>query len=105
MLKSIALWYLERDLSRVPREAITQIQSDGLLAQLWENPAFRKYIEGRNATLIYTLAGAPGAQTEPRDRFFEIRGQRMEILELGSKAKLCFERTIKNVKSNQHLDK
>jgi hypothetical protein len=86
------LWLIERDISTYPQGKLTKEQFDGLLSQLWQNPGFRQYVADRNQHLIYTMAGAPGDKKEPRDRYMELRGQRVEILELAAKAKNAFAR-------------
>jgi len=96
LLARIGIWLIELYLSDTKREALNETQTVGLLSQLWENPAFRNYVSDRNQKIIYTMVGLPGAKPEPRDHFFELRGQRLEILELGVKAKICFERRIKD---------
>lgn len=85
------LWLIERDLQKVPKFALTEEQRRGLLAQLWENGAFRNYVSDRNQQLIYSIAGLPGAKLETTEKLLELRGQRIELLEFAAKAKLCSE--------------
>ena len=100
-IKDICLRYLEKDIIKCPRENLSKEQEDGLLASLWGNPGFRNYASDRNQRLIYAMVGTPGAAKEPRDRFMELRGQRMEILELFAKAKACSERIQKGLEEKK----
>jgi hypothetical protein len=88
-LIALLIWLIEKELSTVPRETLSEEQVNGLFATLWDNPAFRNYISERNAKLVYTIAGYPGNEPEPRDKFHQKYGQRVENLILGSKAKLA----------------
>lgn len=65
---------------------------DGMLSQLWENPAFRKYVADRDMKLVWTLAGGEGLAAEPRDAYVMHTGQRVELLLLASEAKKAFTR-------------
>lgn len=78
---------LDRELSLTPAVTLTKDVEIGLLSQLWENAAFRKYIADRNAKLIYTMAGGEGMEPEARDKYHLHAGQRVENLVLGKKAK------------------
>ena|SRR3990167_8256996 len=88
----ILIKLLARDLSEIPKETLTKDQSDGLLSQLWQNPAFRKYIADRDAKLIFTMAGSEGMTPEPRDAYVMHTGQRVELLILAREAKKAYER-------------
>jgi hypothetical protein len=96
LLIRMLIWLIDSSLSDTKRDALTDEQTVGLLSQLWENPAFRNYVSDRNQRIIYTMAGAPGEKLGSRDQFIELRGQRLEILELASKAKRCFDRRMPN---------
>lgn len=73
---------------------LTVEQEDGLLSQMWQNDAFRKYITARNEKIKYMLAGGEGMEPEPRDTYLIHIGQRVENLFFGSKAKLAYERVM-----------
>lgn len=97
-LLKLTILLLERQLP-TRREKLSKEQEDGLLAQLWQNEAFRNYIADRNSKLVYTLAGGEGMKPEPRDDYLMHTGQRVENLLLGTKAKLSYERTIERKKA------
>lgn len=78
---------LDRELPNAPKETLTKDAEIGLLAMLWESPAFRKYIADRSSKLIHTMAGGEGMEPEPRDKYHLHAGQRVEILVLAKKAK------------------
>lgn len=88
-LISLLIWLIERDLSTIPRQTLSEEQYNGLLASLWTNPGFQKYVADRDAKLVYTMAGPAGNDPEPRDRHMLKFGQRVEILLLAGKAKAC----------------
>lgn len=79
-------------LSDIPKETLTKEAEDGLLSQLWDNPAFRKRIADRDAKLIYTMAGGEGMSPEPRDQYLIHAGQRVENLLLARDAKAAWNR-------------
>src|SRR3990167_11032140 len=99
-LVSFFLWYQEREMLKLPKEVLTPEQETGLLSMLWSNQAFRNYISDRNAKLIYYMAGAPGLEPEPREKLLIKYGQRIEILELGAKAKAAAAR-VEQAKTKQ----
>lgn len=82
---------LERELSTVPAVTLPKEAEIGLLSQLWQNAAFRKYVADRNGKLVYTMAGGEGMGPEPRDKYHLHAGQRVEILVLAKKAKDAFK--------------
>lgn len=88
----VLIGLLSRELSTVPRETLIKEQYDGMLAQLWENPAFRKYVADRDTKLVWTMAGGEGLAAEPRDAYVMHTGQRVELLVLAREAKKAFER-------------
>ncbi len=93
--EGIVLWcirFLERDMISVPIDVLSKEQTDGLLAQLWDVPAFRNYVKERNSKIIYSIAGAAGSEPEPRDKSRLLMGQRVEILILAAKAKTAASR-------------
>lgn len=83
---------LQRELSDMPKETLAKEQYDGLLSQLWQNPAFRKYVGDRDAKLIWTMAGGEGMAPESRDNYVLHAGQRVENLLLAREAKLAYGR-------------
>ena len=96
--------HIEKDI-QCPKEILTEEQTNGLLASLWDNPSFRNYVADRNSRLIYAIAGAAGSEMEPRDKTRLWTGQRVEILFLASRAKACAkkrdeDREIKKQASN-----
>lgn len=91
-LIEILMNLLSRELSTVPKETLVKEHYDGMLSQLWENPAFRKYVADRDMKLVWTLAGGEGLAAEPRDAYVMHTGQRVELLILAKEAKKAFER-------------
>ncbi len=92
-LISFLIKWLEKDLnSNVLETKLTDEQSIGLLATLWDNDSFRNYVADRNAKLIHAIAGIAGNEPEPRDKTRLWMGQRVEILLLASRAKACREK-------------
>ncbi|MDO8521519.1 MAG: hypothetical protein Q7S52_05385 [bacterium] len=83
---------LQRELSDIPRETLTKEAYDGLMSQLWQSPAFRKYVADRDAKLIFTMASGEGFDPEPRDKYLIHFGRRMENLELAREAKQAYNR-------------
>jgi len=93
----ILIGLLERELSDIaPKEQLSKEQYDGLLSQLWQTPAFRKYVADRDAKLIFTLAGSEGMLPEPREAYTLHTGQRVEILILAREAKAAYTRSLKS---------
>jgi hypothetical protein len=82
---------LDSELSSVSKELLTKDVETGLLSQLWQNPAFRKYVADRNAKIVFTMAGGEGMEPEPRDKYHLHAGQRVEILLLAKRAKDAFK--------------
>ena len=95
------IWLIEKDLSTIPRETLSDEQYNGLLASLWGNPGFQKYVADRNAKLIYTMAGPAGNDPEPRDKHIMKFGQRVEILLLAAKAKACAAQINKSIQEKK----
>ena len=91
-LIDILIGLLSKDLSDMPKEPLTKDEYDGLMSQLWQTPAFRKYVADRDAKLIFTMAGSEGMAPEPRDAYVMHTGQRVEILILAREAKAAFNR-------------
>jgi hypothetical protein len=100
-LINLLIWLIEKDLSTIPRETLTDDQYTGLLASLWTNIGFQKYIADRDAKLVYTMAGAAGNDPEPRDRHLLKFGQRVEILLLAAKAKSCAMKISKQIEEKK----
>lgn len=94
-LFSILIRILAADLERGPHKPLTKDEEDGLLSQMWENPAFRKYVGDRDAKLVFTMAGGEGFEPEPRDKYLIHAGQRVENLVLAKNAKNAFLRMAK----------
>lgn len=92
----ILIWFLERELSDIPKQTLNKAAYDGMMSQIWQNPAFRKYIQDRDARLIYTLAGSEGMAPEPRDAYTMHTGQRVELLVFAREAKAAWMRSEKN---------
>jgi len=86
---SILIKFIEKDLTDISDENLTEEQLNGLMASLWDNTAFRKYIGERDRKIIWTIAGGVGMEPEPRDKYLMKLGQRVEILLLAHKAKAC----------------
>ena len=88
----ILIKYLQSELVDVPREQMEKDVYDGLFSGLWQNPAFRKYVQDRDAKLIFTMAGSEGMAPEPRDAYVMHTGQRVELLLMASEAKKAYKR-------------
>src|SRR3990167_5708141 len=86
---------LQRELSDMPKSQLTKEQYDGLFSGLWQNPGFRKYVQDRDAKLIFTMAGSEGMAPEPREAYTMHTGQRVELLMLAREAKKAYERVDK----------
>lgn len=93
LLIDILLKLLLGNISDFPKSTLPKEVEDGLLAQLWESPAFRKRVAERDAKLIYTMAGGEGMEPEPRDKYLLHAGQRVETLLWARDAKAAFNRT------------
>lgn len=91
-------------LSDMPAATLTKEAEDGLLSQLWENPAFRKRVADRDAKLIYTMAGGEGMEPEPRERYLLHAGQRVENLLLARDARAAWNRVQKAVEAKKKLE-
>ena len=89
---------LARELSTIPRETLAKEQYDGFMSQLWQNPAFRKYVADRDAKIVFTMAGGEGMEPEPRDKYAMHAGQRVENLLIAREAKAAWTRTDGKVK-------
>jgi len=100
-LINVLIWLIERDLSTIPKENLTDEQYTGLMASLWSNPGFQKYIAERDAKLVYTMAGPAGNDPEPRDKHMLKFGQRVEILLLAAKAKACAIKIAKQIEGKK----
>ena len=79
----------------MPKATLDKEQYDGLLSGLWQNPAFRKHVQDRDARLIFTMAGGEGMTPEPREAYTMHTGQRVELLILAREAKKAYERLDK----------
>lgn len=79
-------------------EDMTQEVEDGLLSQLWQNPAFRNRVAKRDKKIIYELAGGQGMKAEPRDHYVMQTGQRVENLLWASDAKKAYDRVQETAK-------
>jgi hypothetical protein len=99
LIKLLIKW-IERDLD-YSREILTEEQRNGLFSTLFDNPAFRNYIKERDEKLIWTIAGGAGLAPEPRDKYAQKFGQRVEILLLASKAKACWVKRGKDLEQKK----
>lgn len=95
MLFEILIKLLEKFVGVSSKELLTKEQEDGLLAQLWENPAFRKRVAERDARIIHEMAGGEGMKPEPRDGYALHAGQRVENLLWARDAKAAYIRVQK----------
>lgn len=84
--------YLEREISDTPKQTLEKEVYDGMMSQLWQSAAFRKYVQDRDARLIFTMAGSEGMAPEPRDAYTMHTGQRVELLMLAREAKAAWSR-------------
>ena len=89
----ILIGLLERELSDIPKQTLEKDVYDGMMGQLWQSVAFRKYVQDRDAKLIFTMAGSEGMAPEPRDAYVMHTGQRVELLILAREAKAAYNRT------------
>ena len=101
LLIDILIKYLQREISDFPKSTLRKEEYDGLLSGLWQNPAFRKYVQDRDAKLIFTLAGSEGMAPEPRDMYTMHTGQRVELLILAREAKQAYTRVEAQHKQKQ----
>lgn|SRR3990167_2905761 len=101
---NLLIWLIEKDLSTIPRETLSDEQYVGLLSTLWSNQAFQKYVQDRVAKLVYTMAGPAGNDPEPRDRHLLKFGQRVEILLLAAKAKACYLKVKQGIEEKKAED-
>jgi len=62
------------------------------LAQCWEHPASRRYLQNRIQTIKDSLAGGIGMTELPRDGYVRQIGQRMEVLFFSHKCKTASEK-------------
>lgn len=92
----ILIRLLQQELSDIPKQTLDKGVYDGMLSQLWQNPAFRKYVQDRDAKLIFTMAGSEGMAPEPRDMYVMHTGQRVELLILAREAKAAWMRNEKS---------
>lgn len=92
-LLDILIGLLERELLEIPKQTLEKEVYDGMMSQLWQSTAFRKYVQDRDAKLIWTLAGGEGLEPEPRDKYTLHAGQRFELLLLAFEAKKAYNRT------------
>jgi hypothetical protein len=88
----IAIRILDSELRKEPRVHLQEEAETGLLAQMWENPAFRNYCADRNLKIVHILAGGEGLLPEPRDKYHLHMGQRVENLVLAMKCKAASKR-------------
>lgn len=84
-------------------ETLSKEGYDGLMSQLWQSPAFRKYLADRDKKLIWTMAGGEGYGPEPRQDYVLHAGQRVENLILGREAKAAFTRLEKSKQVDRNL--
>src|SRR3990167_431572 len=79
----------------------SQIDDEGVqlwLAQNWEHPASRRYLQNRIQTIKDALAGGLGMTELPRDGYVRQIGQRLEVLFFSHKCKTAFEKLSKERK-------
>ena len=92
----LLIWFIEKELAKIPNEVLQEEQTAGLMSQLWYNQAFRNYILDRDRKLIWTIAGGAGMDPEPRDKYLMKFGQRVELLILAARCKSYAERKVKD---------
>jgi hypothetical protein len=100
ILTKLAIKYLERDLEEKKGD-LTDEQRNGLLASLWTNIAFRDYVKERDEKIKDAIANGIGLSPEPRDKYVQKFGQRVEILLLASRAKACWARRQKELEAKK----
>lgn len=103
-LFKILIWVLVKENLTGPRAVLSKEEEDGLLSQLWENPAFRKRVADRDAKLIHTMAGGEGLGPEPRDQYALHAGQRVENLLWARDAKVAYLRRQKLVEQQKDIE-
>ena len=75
LLLRIVTWLLEKEKRIAP--SLTLEQERGLLSQLWENPAFAKYLDARERHLI-----DDGMQRFIEGKLTEARGLSGQLIEI-----------------------
>ena len=95
LLVDMVVRLLVGNLSQIPGTTLSKDAEDGMLAQMWESPAFRKRVADRDAKLIYTMAGGEGMGPEPREKYMLHAGQRVENLLWARDAKAAYLRVQK----------
>lgn len=98
MFLKILIYFLEKELLSVYKTIIPPEQEIGLMAQMWDIPAFRNYVLDRNTKIMYNLAGGAGLDPEPREKYLMKMGQRVEILLLANRAKAAYDKRSKLAK-------
>lgn len=103
-LIALLIKILEKDLrSDLIINGLTEEQYRGLLSQLWDNPAFRKYLGERETKIVFAIAGVAGNEPEPRDKTRIYYGQRVENLVLAARAKACAEERNQRIKEKKTI--
>ena len=100
LLIEILIRLLLGNLHGGPREVMSKEVEDGMLAQMWDSPVFRKRIADRDARLVHEMAGGEGMRPEPRDAYALHAGQRVENLLLARDAKAAHGRMQKQRAEN-----
>lgn len=62
------------------------------LADNWGHPGFRSYISQRDVLLKHHLAGGDQLVAPEHRKVWQMTGQRVELLKLGHRAKMAFEK-------------
>lgn len=102
-LIKILIRLLSLEVKSTGDEELSKEGYDGLMSQLWQSPAFRKYLADRDKKLIWAMAGGEGLGPEPRQDYALHAGQRVENLLLGREAKAAFMRMQKVMQQSNDL--
>lgn len=85
----------------------TEGDAEQWLADNWGHPGFRSYIGQRDVILKHHLAGGDQLVAPEHRKVWQMTGQRVELLKLGHRAKVAFEKREreKAARSSKHLIK
>lgn len=86
----LLIWALEKYLKLDTINTQTNTTKE-FLANAWRNQGFREYMKKRNTILIGEAAGGAGLQPQPRVKYAEMIGRRVENLNMAALAKKSFE--------------
>lgn len=81
------------------RNAPVDGQAEKWLADNWGHPGFRSYIAQRDALLVRHIAGGDQLVAPEHRKVWQMSGQRVELLKMGHRAKMAFEKAQKE----QHI--